>query len=66
MTTRYIALLSYCDRSGVIQAFGPYDTEGAAEAARDELQALPAIQGGIWEILPCVDAFTQSASASSR
>lgn len=64
MTTQYIALLSYWDRSGIIQAFGPYDTEAAAEAARDQLQQLPAIQGGRWEIIPCMQTVTASASAS--
>lgn len=53
MITSFIALLSYSDGSAAIQAFGPYDTESAAEAARDELKALPAIQSGRWDILPC-------------
>lgn len=64
MATQYIALLSYYDGSGAIQAFGPYDTEAAAETARDQLQRLPAIQDGRWEIIPCAQTVTMSASAS--
>lgn len=49
----YALVLSYSDRSGVIQVFGPYETTEAASAAEEALIQIPAIQAGLWEIVPC-------------
>lgn len=65
MITRYALVLSYVDRSGVVQAIGPYDTEAEAAAARADLEAMPVlgIAGCLWEIVPCVD-FGQPSSTT--
>lgn len=55
MNTRYVVLLSHFDGSGVIQAFGPYNTRALADGAMADLQTWPAIQDGRWEVLPCAE-----------
>jgi hypothetical protein len=57
MTTRYVLLLWHLDRSGIQQAFGPYDSEAEAERARDGLKTWPALNAATnadcWTIQPC-------------
>jgi hypothetical protein len=57
----YIVALSHHDRSGIIQAFGPYDTFEEAEQAEgaipDFLPALDAV--GLWEIVLCADLVSE-------
>jgi hypothetical protein len=48
----FVLVLVHFDRSGIIQAFGPYGSEQDAAAAQQSLAAMPAIQGGIWECVP--------------
>lgn len=57
MITRYAIVLSYVDRSGVVQVVGPYDTEAEALAARPALEAVPVLgmAGCLWEVVPCTD-----------
>lgn len=53
MTFTYTLVLSHHDRSGIIQTFGPYEDIEAADAAQAALIQIPAIQAGLWEIVPC-------------
>jgi hypothetical protein len=53
--TRFALVLYYLDRSGIKQVFGPYDTRAAAEHAQEQLEAMPAIDGGLWDVVPCTD-----------
>lgn len=58
MIGRYALVVSHCDRSGIIQAFGPYDSPEQAEASKDALQdgmPLLSIAGGLWEVVPMAD-----------
>jgi hypothetical protein len=58
MISRFALVVSYADRSGIIQAFGPYVSTEAAEASRDALQdAMPALAltGGLWEVVPMTE-----------
>lgn len=52
MLTRFVVVLSESDRSGVRQAFGPYDTEQQAKAALKVLESWPALSSGLWDIVP--------------
>ncbi len=47
----YVAVLSYCDRSGILVTFGPWPTEDDAQAAVEWLKRMPT-QDGIFEIFP--------------
>jgi hypothetical protein len=52
----YVIVVSHHDRSGIIQALGPYASREAAEAAGDELHSLPLFSGtGLWEVVSCLD-----------
>lgn len=55
MKTRYVLVLSYHDRSAILQTFGPYDLPEQAERAGQELRDLPFMQEGAWDVLPCLD-----------
>ncbi|MEV7814282.1 hypothetical protein AB0P05_26690 [Streptomyces flaveolus] len=58
MISRYALVVSHYDRSGIIQAFGPYDSPKQAEASRDAIQSgmpLLSIAGGMWEVVPMTD-----------
>jgi hypothetical protein len=55
MITRFVVVLSESDRSGVRQAFGPYDTEEQAKATLKVLETWPALSSGLWDIVPCAD-----------
>lgn len=51
---QFVIVVSYSDRSGIIQCLGPYRTEMEAEAASAQLQAWPLFEavGGLWEVKP--------------
>jgi hypothetical protein len=57
MRKRFILALCHYDSPGVIQAFGPYDTEEAAKAAETDLYDVVNYSGmaGRFEITPCYD-----------
>lgn len=51
MKRSFILTVSYWDSSGVLRAFGPYDTEQAANDAQSKLLDLyGADPGGKWEV----------------
>lgn len=53
MKRSYALTVSYEDGSGILRAFGPYDTEADAHAAEPRLQDLYAPElGGKWEVVP--------------
>lgn len=58
MTDKFILSLWHYDKSGVIQTFGPYDTEEEAVQVRDRLSKWPSISGSgylsSWTIEPVV------------
>jgi hypothetical protein len=58
---QYVAVLFYYDRSGVLQVFGPYPTEGQAAEAVETLETWPAIESGIWEVHPCTGVYGQGS-----
>ena len=59
-----MVVASYADRSGIIQGFGPYDTEEEAELAKAQLPLLPALSvtGGLWEVVLCSDLVSEGWS----
>lgn len=60
MINRYMVVLSHGDRSGIIQAFGPYDSEEEAEHARGVIpEVLPAVSAGLWETVLCTNLETE-------
>lgn len=61
MINRYMVVVSYSDRSGIIQAFGPYLDQGAAEEAKERLpEAMPVLENtGLWEVVVCTDVETE-------
>lgn len=62
MIRRYVLVLLYSDRSGIIQAFGPYDSEEEALRAKTAIpEALPAIPGGLWDVTLCADLESEGA-----
>jgi hypothetical protein len=56
----YILTVSHFDGSGILRAFGPYDTEEAAKTAEPKLQDLyypDAI--GKWDVVPMYTITTE-------
>jgi hypothetical protein len=57
---RYVLVISESDRSGIIQAFGPYGSEEEAERAKVAIpEALPAMACGLWDVVSCADLETE-------
>jgi hypothetical protein len=57
MKKRFVLALCHHDARGVIQAFGPYETEEAAQAAETEIYDIVNYCGntGRFEVTPCCD-----------
>lgn len=49
---KWVIVVSFSDRSGIMGVYGPYDTKEVAERAISLLQSLPGMEtvGGYWEV----------------
>jgi hypothetical protein len=56
---RYLLVLSHHDRSGVIKAFGPYDTEDEARSWQGEVADLIDPGSGVWDVIPLYSTRSQ-------
>lgn len=60
MKRSYALIVSHWDNSGIIRAFGPYDSEDVAKAAEPQLQDLYQPEGiGKWEVIPMFNINTE-------
>jgi hypothetical protein len=60
MKRSYVITVSHWDASGVLRAFGPYDTEQAAHDAQPALLDLYGPDpGGKWEVIPMFTITTE-------
>lgn len=61
MQRSYALVVSHWDGSGILRAFGPYDTEAAAKAAESKLQDLyEPDSGGKWQVVPMYTITTEN------